>query len=64
MSTKSNTSTRSTPTYSELAANSALALINVTCYLLDKQIGVLAKQFENKGGFTERLYRVRKKRRG
>ena len=58
-STKSSQST-----YASLAANSALALINVACYLLDKQIDVLAKQFENEGGFTERLYRVRKKRRG
>ena len=42
-----------------LAANGALSLLNLTCYLLDKQIAAQAKAFENEGGFTERLYRVR-----
>lgn len=49
----------------ELAANGALSLLNVACYLLDKQISSLAATFESEGGFSERLYRVRKnKRRG
>ena len=65
--TKSNLSTQSTslnhPTYSQLAANSTLTLINVTCYLLDKQIAQLSEQFENEGSFTERLHRVRSQRR-
>jgi four helix bundle suffix protein len=53
-------STQSTPsTFSEIAANAALVLIAVACSLLDRQIASLAKSFENEGGFTERLYRVR-----
>jgi four helix bundle suffix protein len=30
-----------------------------TCALPDRQIAAQAKSFENEGGFTERLYRVR-----
>ena len=53
-------STKSTSsTYPEIAANAALALLAVACSLLDRQISTLAKDFENQGGFTERLYRVR-----
>ena len=44
---------------SVLAANGALSLLNLCCYLLDRQLAALAKSFENAGGFTERLYRVR-----
>jgi four helix bundle suffix protein len=50
--------------YSEIAANTALVLIKVANSLLDRQIASLAKDFENNGGFTERLYRVRKSKRG
>ncbi len=50
-------------TYPEIAANAALTLIAVACSLLDRQIASLAKAFEQEGGFTERLYRVRKQRR-
>jgi len=42
-----------------LAANGALSLLNLACYLLDRQVARLAEDFENEGGFTERLYRVR-----
>jgi four helix bundle suffix protein len=45
--------------YAALAANAALSLLNLTCYFLDRQIERLAKDFENEGGFTERLYRIR-----
>ena len=66
--TRSTTSTRSTKstrsTYRELAANAALVLIAVACSLLDRQIASLAAAFVEKGGFTERLYSVRTKRRG
>ncbi|NEX15025.1 MAG: four helix bundle protein, partial [Prosthecochloris sp.] len=31
----------------------------VACSLLDRQVAKLAEDFENEGGFTERLYRVR-----
>jgi len=43
-----------------LAANGALSVINICCYLLDKQIHKLANTFEKEGGFRERMYRVRK----
>jgi len=46
--------------YPEYSANAALALINVACYLLDQQVKKLAVDFTTAGGFTERLYRVRK----
>ena len=44
---------------SVLAANAALSLLNLSCYFLDRQLAAQAKAFENEGGFTERLYRVR-----
>lgn len=46
-----------------LAANAGLSLLNLACYLLDRQVAKLAADFENEGGFTERLYRVRTGRR-
>jgi len=46
-----------------LAANGALSLLNLACWLLDRQVAKLAEDFENEGGFSERLYRVRKSRR-
>jgi len=48
---------------SALIANAALSKINICCHLLDRQIASQAKSFENEGGFTERLYRVRTERR-
>jgi four helix bundle suffix protein len=42
-----------------LAANAALSLLNLACFLPDRQIAAQAKEFEREGGFTERLYRVR-----
>lgn len=50
-------------TYSEIAANAALVLINVACTLLNRQIKAQAAAFEQEGGFTERLYRVRQQNR-
>jgi four helix bundle suffix protein len=47
----------------ELVANGALSLLNVCCYLLDRQLAAQATAFEREGGFTERLYRVRSRRR-
>lgn len=46
-----------------LAANAALSLLNLACYLLDRQVDSLAKAFEENGGFTERLYQTRQARR-
>jgi four helix bundle suffix protein len=47
----------------ELAANAALSLLNLCCYLLKRQIAAQADAFERQGGFTERLYRIRQSRR-
>jgi four helix bundle suffix protein len=49
--------------YAELSANAALVLIGVAISLLGRQIASLAKTFEQQGGFTERMYRIRQKRR-
>ncbi len=43
-------------TYSELAANAALVLIEVACSLLDRQIKALADAFAKEGGFSLRLF--------
>lgn len=47
------------PTYPEISANAALVLIHVACALLDRQVERLGADFEQQGGFTERLYRTR-----
>ena len=49
--------------YAEVAANAAHVLVGVACGLLDRQIERLAADFEREGGFTERLYRIRSRRR-
>ncbi|MBN1918431.1 MAG: four helix bundle protein [Verrucomicrobia bacterium] len=46
-----------------LVANGALSLLNLACHFLDRQIAAQAKAFEEEGGFTERLHRVRSERR-
>lgn len=48
---------------STLVANAALSLLNLCCYLLDRQLEAQAHAFENDGGFTERLYRTRQQKR-
>ena len=48
----------------ETAANAMICLIHQTNYLLDQQLRQLDKAFLEEGGFTEKLYRVRKDRRG
>ena len=47
----------------QLVANAALSLLNLACYLLNRQLAVQAETFVEEGGFTERLYRVRSARR-
>lgn len=49
--------------YAGPSANAALVLIGVAVALLDRQIKSLAKTFEEEGGFTERLYKTRTRRR-
>ncbi len=46
-----------------LVANGALSLLNLACWFLDRQVEQLAINFENEGGFTERLYKVRSEKR-
>jgi len=61
-STRPNGSTPSTlqdTLFPEYSANAAVVLIAVACSLLDRQVASQAKQFEEEGGFTERLYRMR-----
>lgn len=48
----------------ELAANGVLSLLNLCCYLLDRQLAAQAAAFEQEGGFSERLHRIRTARRG
>jgi four helix bundle suffix protein len=43
----------------EIAANTLVCLINQTNYLLDQQLRALDRAFLEKGGFTERLYKMR-----
>jgi len=57
-------STSSTQLYAEISANAVLVLLAVACSLLNRQVARLAEDFENEGGFSERLYRVRCKKRG
>lgn len=47
----------------EEAANTMICLINQASYLLGRQLQRLEENFLKQGGFTERLYRERKKRR-
>ncbi len=44
----------------EIAANIGSILSNVTMAMLDRQLQSLGREFEEKGGFSERLYKVRK----
>lgn len=59
----STTSPQKPATYPEIAANAALLLITVAVSLLDRQVAAQAEAFRKEGGFTERLYRVRKQER-
>jgi len=44
----------------ESAANTIICIIHQTNYLLDKLLHRLEDDFVKKGGFTERLYKIRK----
>ena len=48
----------------ETIANMAIILINQADYLLFKQLERLEKDFVTQGGFSERMMRVRKEKRG
>jgi restriction system protein len=47
----------------EFAANTLLCLINQASFLLGRQLQRLEQNFLQEGGFTERLYRKRKRTR-
>ena len=47
-----------------IEANGTLSLLNLCIYFLSRQLEAQAKAFEQEGGFTERLYRHRIKKRG
>ena len=47
----------------QLEAHAALSLLNLCCYLLDRQLDAQAAAFEREGGFSERLYHTRQARR-
>ncbi|MBI2338967.1 MAG: four helix bundle protein [Deltaproteobacteria bacterium] len=49
---------------SVFVANATLSLLNLCCYLLDRQLSAQAGAFMKEGGFTERLYRLRSQKRG
>ena len=49
--------------YPEVSANAILTLLAVACGLLDRQISALTRAFEEEGGFTERLHRIRSRSR-
>ena len=58
-------STGSRPSsYACIAANGARVLVDVVTALLRRQLAAQAEAFQQEGGFTERLYRQRKKKRG
>ena len=47
------------PLQSVIAANGVLLLLDTACFLLDRQLARLAADFENEGGFSERMYKRR-----
>jgi len=54
----STASTQSTELlYADISANAVLVLLAVACSMLDRQVARLASDFEQEGGFSERLYR-------
>jgi len=47
----------------ESVANTLICMVSQACYLLDKQLQTLQRQFVEHGGFTERMYNTRKSHR-
>lgn len=56
---RSYTTYKTYTTTPESAANALVCLIHQANFLLDQQLRALEKEFLEKGGFTERLYRKR-----
>ena len=57
---KTHTTYMTYMTKQESAANCLICLLHQTNYLLDKQLERLEDDFVKNGGFTERLYNIRK----
>jgi len=53
----------SVPSSAQLVVNAALSLLNLCCHLLDRQLAAQETAFEKEGGFTESLYRMRRRKR-
>ena len=45
--------------YAEISANVGHTSCKIAIHLLNKQVDSQARAFEQKGGFSERLYKVR-----
>ncbi|HPF92265.1 MAG TPA: four helix bundle suffix domain-containing protein, partial [Flavobacteriales bacterium] len=45
--------------FAEISANVGQTLCKIAMHLLDKQVDSQARTFEQEGGFSERLYKVR-----
>lgn len=56
---KMSVNTGNCPLHSVIAANGALLLLDAACFFLDRQLSRLAADFENDGGFSERMYKRR-----
>ena len=54
---------RNCPLQSVIAANGVLLLLDTACFFLDRQLARLAADFENEGGFSERMYKHRSDKR-
>ncbi len=54
---------RNCPLQSVIAANGVLLLLDTACFLLDRQLARLAADFENEGGFSERMCKRRTEKR-
>jgi four helix bundle suffix protein len=48
----------------EIAANTLICLVHQANYLLDQQLRQMEERFSKEGGFTERLYKIRRQNRG
>lgn len=51
------------PLQSVIVANGALFLLDTACFFLDRQLARLAADFENIGGFSERMFTLRNQKR-
>jgi four helix bundle suffix protein len=48
----------------EAAGNTMICLVNQASFLLGRQLRKLEQEFAGEGGFSERMYKVRRRERG